>query len=254
MKIIESQLKRLIREHITRMLQEAEVRKPTLIGTVTFGELKKADIEAAAARGNYQDPETGKTYPATSLFQRVKMNVKDNAKVEIFQSVLQYYTAILNPDGDGSLQYVIGRDTVNKLGLNKPQAPAQPAQVKGTTAGATAGLPPRNLAEAKLRNIIKQELRKVVNENFGDKESQLRAMHFNHIPEMDNFAKNLEGHVEDNGDWAVVTGGKYYHLSARHNADMKRGQHHNETFDRIMSLINSLGLQREINSLPARPY
>jgi hypothetical protein len=142
MKITESQLRQLIRTQLNDVLKEvAEVRKPTSVGTTTFGELKRADIEAAKARGNFQDPETGKTYPATSLFQRVNMNVKDNTKVEIFQSVFQFFTAILNPDGDGGLQYVIGRDTVQRLNL-KPVA----KQVQGaakSTGGATAGLPRR---------------------------------------------------------------------------------------------------------------
>jgi hypothetical protein len=155
MKITESQLRQLIRTQLTNVLKEiADIKQSTLIGTTTFGELKRADVEAMRARGQYQDSATGKGYPAVSVFQN--MGIKDDKKVDVFQTPFQIFMVILNPDGDGNLQYAIGRDTVQGLNL-KPVA----KQVQGaakSVGGVTAGLPPRNVAEAKLRASIKKQI------------------------------------------------------------------------------------------------
>jgi hypothetical protein len=172
MKITESQLRQIIRTQLKNVLSEiAELKQPKLVGSPTFGELKKADTEAMTARGTFQDATTGKTYPAVSAFQR--MSIKDDKKVDIYQSVFNMFTVILNPDGDGSLQYSIGLDTIKRLGID-PTATAVKSQAPKQQAGsATAGLPPRNVAETKLRAAIKQQLSKVLNE-------MMHRHHFEH--------------------------------------------------------------------------
>lgn len=179
MKITESQLRQLVRSQLKNILSEiAELKQPKLVGSPTFGELKKADAEAMTARGTFQDAVTGKTYPAVSAFQR--MSVKDDKKVDIYQSVFNMFTVILNPDGDGSLQSSIGLDTIKRLGIDpaaKSQAPKQQA------GGATAGLPSRNVAEAKLRASIKKQIAKVLKEAMSQQTSTLLAnLQFRAIP------------------------------------------------------------------------
>jgi hypothetical protein len=182
MKITESQLRQLVHIQLKNVL--SEITQPKLVGRPTFGELKKADAEAMTARGTFKDAATGKAYEAKSAFER--MSVKDSKEVHIYQSVFNTFTVILNPDGDGSLQSSIGLDTIKRLGINptatavkdptattataaKSQAPKQQA------GGATAGLPSRNVAEAKLRASIKKQIAKVLKEAMSQQTSILLA-------------------------------------------------------------------------------
>lgn len=114
------------------------------------------------------------------------------------------------------------------------------------------------LTEAQIRQIIKQELRSFLNEQMEDKGSVLRnQLSFQDLPHMNKYAKDesgrcLEGHNQNNGQYAVVTGCNYYYLSAQNIQRMKSGQYHNETFSRIESLLKDLGLSKQINDLPVR--
>lgn len=113
------------------------------------------------------------------------------------------------------------------------------------------------ITEAQIRKVIREELVKVLNEQLEDKGPQLSRLHFQERQDMAQYAKDesgrcLEGHNQNNGQYAVVTGCKYYYLSAQNIQLMKSGQHHNETFNRIESLLKDLGLSKQISSLPVR--
>jgi len=115
----------------------------------------------------------------------------------------------------------------------------------------------KRITEAQIRKVIREELVKVLNEQLEDKGSQLSRQHFQERPDMAQYAKDesgrcLEGHNQNNGQYAIVTGCKYYYLSAQNMQRMKGGELHNETFNRIESLLKDLGLSKQISNLPVR--
>lgn len=156
MKITESQLRQLIRAQLKNALKEANEQP-----TITFAQLKKADIETKKDRGTYQDSE-GKRYQATSVFQN--MSVPDTQKVSIIKTNLNSYIVVLNPDGDGNLQYDIEPETARKLGLEVKQKQSRPA-----------GLPPKGpemdafrTQISNLKESIKKQIVKILKEQMTD--------------------------------------------------------------------------------------
>lgn len=108
------------------------------------------------------------------------------------------------------------------------------------------------LTESALRNIIKKELKNVLNEmSIPEPLDNLRNLGFMQIRDLDSLAKGKTGHGYNNGAYSFAYQDKYYYLSPKNYQLLKVGERHEQTPNKIKSLFKQLGVDKDIG-LPVR--
>lgn len=115
----------------------------------------------------------------------------------------------------------------------------------------------KRLTEAQIRQIIKEELKNVLNENLSDQqiEEELKNdLGFRHFPDMDNVAKGKRGWVYDNQSYGVAINNKFYSITQKDLGLMTSHDYHGSVVKKIDSTLKGFFGNNQLQNLPSRPY
>ena len=114
----------------------------------------------------------------------------------------------------------------------------------------------KRLTEAQIRQIIKEELKNVLNENLSDQkiEEELKNLGFRHFPDMDNVAKGKRGWVYDNQSYGVAINNKFYSITQMDFGRMTSHDYHGSVIQKIDSTLKGFFGNNQLGLLPSRPY
>lgn len=120
-RITEAQIRQVIREEIHKVLSEAVLKEPEMIGKTTFDQLKKTQQEMGDDVSTVRGPNfsTGESFLNLNDKRNVKHPQVVNKPVEIYKNSKNIYFVRFDPDDGGKADFVISNALADKL-LSKP--------------------------------------------------------------------------------------------------------------------------------------
>jgi len=124
-KITETQIRQVIREELIKFLEEATLRKPQEVGTISVNELLEAERRGKKNK-QYADPTTGKRRPAELTFPvLLRSIVKRDEQMPIYKDNFGTFYIEVYTDEGGQTKFTLDQDVlpeIKKMGFLKRQA------------------------------------------------------------------------------------------------------------------------------------
>jgi hypothetical protein len=124
-RITEAQIRQVIREELIKFLEEATLRKPQEVGTISVNELLEAERRGKKNK-NYADPTTGKRRPAELTFPvLLRSIVKRDEQMPIYKDNFGTFYIEVYTDEGGQTKFTLDQDVlpvIKEMGFLKRQA------------------------------------------------------------------------------------------------------------------------------------
>ena len=110
--ITETQIRQVIREELIKFLEEATLRKPQEVGTISVNELLEAERRGKKNK-NYADPTTGKRRPAELTFPvLLRSIVKRDEQMPIYKDNFGTFYIEVYTDEGGQTKFTLDQDVL----------------------------------------------------------------------------------------------------------------------------------------------
>jgi len=123
--ITETQIRQVIREELIKFLEEATLRKPQEVGTISVNELLEAERRGKKNK-NYADPTTGKRRPAELTFPVLLRSIaKRDEQMPIYKDNFGTFYIEVYTDEGGQTKFTLDQDVlpvIKEMGFLKRQA------------------------------------------------------------------------------------------------------------------------------------